>query len=469
VSEVRLSEMVEAGRMDAEYYKKEYFEIYEKLENSPVLGNITKMSDLSTNGSFAQVKEILSKGNKKIIPYIRSSNVGDTFINSDNLEYISFESHMELQKSTTQLHDVMMARKGKIGGASIIRESETNFNCNENTIKLTLTKKEFNPFYLTVFLNSKYGFKQIERLSTGNVQPWASIYQLKQILIYKTGLEFQLQIEEIVRIASDKDNLSKSLYSEAEPLLLRELDLENYEPDSQNIAEVSLSQMLQTGRMDAEYFQPKYAKFVKHLQNYKNGCETLGELVKNYSTGYPFSTNDYIENGDLSLIRINNIKNAQLDLSNAVFLPETHKQISTKDIAKENDILISMSGSIGLSCKIDKNINVMVNQRILKIKTQHFNPDILVLILNSIIARMQLKRIGTGGVQVNISASDILKIQIPLIPQTLQTQIAQKVQQSHALRKESKRLLEVAKKAVEIAIEQDEQTAINWIEKQSEW
>jgi len=224
--------------------------------------------------------------------------------------------------------------------------------------------------------------------------------------------------------------------------------------------------MMEAGRMDAEYFQPKYAKFIEHLQNYKNGTTTLGEVTKNYSTGYPFSTDDYIENGNLPLIRINNIKNAHLDLSNAVFLPEGHENISQKDIAKENDILISMSGSIGLSCKIDKNINAMVNQRILKIEIQDFEHDVLVLILNSNIAYTQLKRICTGGVQVNISATDILNIIIPIIPQTLQKQIAEKIQQSHALRKEAKRLLEVAKKAVEMAIEQNEEEAMAWIEKQ---
>jgi len=62
----------------------------------------------------------------------------------------------------------------------------------------------------------------------------------------------------------------------------------------------------------------------------------------------------------------------------------------------------------------------MDNQIILKIAIQNFNLDILVLILNSVIARTQLKRIGTGGVQANISATDILNVQTPHIPQSLQ-------------------------------------------------
>lgn len=56
---------------------------------------------------------------------------------------------------------------------------------------------------------------------------------------------------------------------------------------------------------------------------------------------------------------------------------------------------------------------------------------------------------------------------IPLLPQDKQTQIQQKVIEAFNLRKQSKHLLECAKKAVELAIEQDEQTAIQWLENET--
>lgn len=49
----------------------------------------------------------------------------------------------------------------------------------------------------------------------------------------------------------------------------------------------------------------------------------------------------------------------------------------------------------------------------------------------------------------------------------IQTQIADLVQQSFVLKAESERLLETAKRAVEIAIETDEQTAMDYIVKQT--
>ena len=44
-----------------------------------------------------------------------------------------------------------------------------------------------------------------------------------------------------------------------------------------------------------------------------------------------------------------------------------------------------------------------------------------------------------------------------------QKEIADKVQESFRLRKEAKRLLDNAIKAVEIAIETDEETALKWL------
>ena len=52
---------------------------------------------------------------------------------------------------------------------------------------------------------------------------------------------------------------------------------------------------------------------------------------------------------------------------------------------------------------------------------------------------------------------------VPLVDEAIQTETADLVQQGFTLKTESERLLEVAKRAVEIAIEQDEQAAPDFI------
>jgi type I restriction enzyme, S subunit len=50
---------------------------------------------------------------------------------------------------------------------------------------------------------------------------------------------------------------------------------------------------------------------------------------------------------------------------------------------------------------------------------------------------------------------------------TIQTKIADLVQQSFTLKAENERLLDVAKRAIEIAIEQNEQAALDFIARKS--
>lgn len=60
-----------------------------------------------------------------------------------------------------------------------------------------------------------------------------------------------------------------------------------------------------------------------------------------------------------------------------------------------------------------------------------------------------------------------MKIPLPLIDQKTQSQISLLVQESFTLKSKSEKLLEVAKQAVEMAIEESEDKAIKWIEQQT--
>ncbi len=70
--------------------------------------------------------------------------------------------------------------------------------------------------------------------------------------------------------------------------------------------------------------------------------------------------------------------------------------------------------------------------------------------------------------QQYIYSKDLIQTVIPILPEDKQAEIEQKVLESFNLRKRAKDLLEHAKRAVEIAIEQDEQAAIDWLESVSE-
>ena len=99
----------------------------------------------------------------------------------------------------------------------------------------------------------------------------------------------------------------------------------------------------------------------------------------------------------------------------------------------------------------------------LQSRTKQTNNEYLTLVLNSIIVKEQIKRDVGGSVILHWRPDQIKQTVIPILPEEIQTKTQQKVNESLKLRKQSKQLLKCAKQAVEIAIEQDEQTATNWL------
>jgi len=87
--------------------------------------------------------------------------------------------------------------------------------------------------------------------------------------------------------------------------------------------------------------------------------------------------------------------------------------------------------------------------------------------MKSIAGQMLLKKGCNGTILTAINKDEFLNIPLPKLDETKQLEIQQKVTESFNLRKQSKHLLECAKRAVEIAIEQDEKIAIQWLKVQT--
>ena len=80
---------------------------------------------------------------------------------------------------------------------------------------------------------------------------------------------------------------------------------------------------------------------------------------------------------------------------------------------------------------------------------------------------MQAERDAGGSIILHWRVNEIENVVIPIIDIEKQKQIAVLVEESFSLKKQSEHLLEVAKQAVEMAIEESEEAALSWIEKQT--
>ncbi|NGT58821.1 hypothetical protein G6Y98_08275 [Clostridium perfringens] len=448
-------------RIDSEYFQKKYIDIYDKLKDSIDFSSIMSMSDVSSNGSFAKVKSILNDNNDNIIPYIRSSDVGDYFIDLEDTARISQEAHKQLKLSTTKKLDIIMARKGKIGGASIVLDNEVDCNCNENVIKLTIDDKDqYNPYYILAFLNSKYGIEQTNRISTGNVQPWISIYQIRKMKLIKLSKRFQLEIEKIIKEAYNFRNRYKEEYKSAEFIIRENLKIDYILSFNKNKCEKSFVESLKKyNRLDSEFFDEKYDVLDKVINEFK--WKKLGEFVDIFKSIEPGS-DAYIEEG-IPFIRISNFSKFGIKLGN-VYLDNNKYNVEELKPIKDT-ILLSKDGTIGIAYKVDDDANFITSSAILHLKNKdtNINNNYLTLLLNSEIVKLQAERSSGGSIIKHWRISDIRNVKVPILNYDIQNLIDFKIKNSFKLRKRSNYLLKLASKCVEIAIENDENKALEYL------
>jgi type I restriction enzyme S subunit len=317
-------------------------------------------------------------------------------------------------------------------------------------------KNELNPYFVSTFLNCHYGKKQSDKNIVGLSRPALDYNRVKGFfLIPIFPKSFQLEIEKIVKEAHEKQAKSKQLYQQAEQLLLTELDLLDYQPKNQLTFTITKNDIKQAQRFDAEYFQPKYADIIKKIENYSGGFDVVKNIfdwkkgIEVGSDAYTKTGKDFVRVSDVS---INGVEISNRKISNALFA-----EIKDGFQPKKDEILFTKDGTIGISYLLKDNIDGVVSSAFLRLTLkddyQNFEKEYFVLMFNSILCKLQVEQLSGGAIIAHLKPSDFEKIKIPLIKLSIQTQIADKITQSHILRKQSKQLLELAKLKVEQEIE----------------
>ena len=129
---------------------------------------------------------------------------------------------------------------------------------------------------------------------------------------------------------------------------------------------------------------------------------------------------------------------------------------------KQDTILFSKDGSVGIAYKLERDEDIVTSGALLHLtvrNTSEILPDYLTLVLNSTVVQMQAERDSNGAIIQHWKPSEIEKVIVPVLDLDKQKELSEMIQKSFALRRQSKQLLEYAKQAVEMAIEQGEDAA----------
>ena len=439
-------------RLDAEFFHPDYLEIQHQLEAI----SSHRLRDFQVK--IRHPKEIQRNYVDNGVLLLRGQNVRPLSIDlTSNPVYISEEDAERLQENTIRYKNILIMRSGaNVGQCAIYLENNNAISMSDTLI---IQSGDLNPFFLTIFLNTKYGKALVERGKYGSAQPHIAPPFLYQIPM-PIWDDLPFVIEKTYLQSKGLTELSKTRYLEAQTLLLAELGLADWQPKQQLTFVKNFSDTERAERIDADHFQPKYDEIANAMKNYPGGWDTLEKLAHFKNSNFkPVAETEY------KYIELANIgRNGEINGC----MTEQGQDLPSRARCKvtRGDIIVpSVEGSLDSVALItEKYNNALCSTGFHAINSDVLNSETLLVLLKSCIGQLQLKKGCSGTILTAINRDEFSRIVIPIIRDEKQTEIQRRVSESFNLREQAKNLLEHAKRAVEIAIEQDEQTAINWLE-----
>lgn len=441
-------------RLDAQYFRRDYLEI-EALLNKR--GAIPLYECVSKIIHPAEIKRrYVDIG----IWFIRAQNVRPLSLNFENPVFISEEDSLSLPNNKVIKGDILLTRTGANFGQCTVYLEDKEAIASSHTFIIRTSKVD--ACFLAVYFNTNYGRQLLDKGMYGAAQPELAPYFIEQILIPNLSLKFQKSISSVVFKSHIQLQSSNDFYSQAERLLLSELGLQDWRPARALTYVRNYSQVAKAGRMDAEYFHPKYQELFSIIPSHIR-FDRLGRLTT-YTKGVEVGSEAYTDSG-IPFWRVSNLTKHGLDDSNANFISQDlYNTLRQNYEPQQGEILLSKDATPGLAYYLEHPIQGIVSSGILRLAIiDTIPPYYLELVLNSVLVQMQIEQDAGGSIIKHWKPSEVCKTLIPRLSDDKEKEIAGLIQQSHAARREAKALLEKAKRAVEIAIEESEDKAMEFI------
>ena len=393
----------------------------------------------------------------------RMNEISNMLCDRNILKYVALNDN-QIEAFKLKDRDVLFNRtnsKEFVGRTGIFKEfSDEDIVFASYLVRINPDPEIVTPEYLTAFLNTKYGIIDIKRRARHSInQSNVNLEEVKRIEIPLLCDQLQNGITLSFNKAVDSIQASEVIYHQAQTLLLAELGLANWQPKHQLTFVKNFSDTKHTERIDADYFQPKHDEIVNAIREYPGGGDTLEILARLKDSNFkPEPETEY------KYIELSNIGSSGEIIGCTVEPGQDLPTRARRKVTAGDVIVSSVEGSLNSIALItDEYDNALCSTGFHVIQSDVLNSETLLVLLKSGIGQLQLKKGCSGTILTAINKDEFNKIVVPKIKVEKQTEIQEKVLESFRLRQQAKDLLEHAKRAVEIAIERNEQAAMDWL------
>lgn len=324
-------------------------------------------------------------------------------------------------------------------------------------VRFNPTQETILPEYLCTFLNSRYGVWDIKRrarqsINQTNVNP----EEVKEIDIPLLRMDIQLKIQKYFKFANELRLQSRLAYDEANQHLNQLLGIDNFVLTDGTITEKKYTDFVSSTRLDAEYYRPKYDELINLVKSHQSGYGKLEML-------FLIKDRNYIpEDGCLyKYIELSNIGSNGSITGHTEALGKDLPSRARRIVRSGDLIVSSLEGSLN-SCAIipEKYDGAICSTGFYVLTPKDINVETALVLFKSQLMQALMTRVCSGSIMAGMNTDEFANLIVPKIDQHTQHVIAEIIQDCAQKREESIRLLELAKTAVEVAIEQGEDKAM---------
>jgi restriction endonuclease S subunit len=457
ISIVKRSQLNVERRIDAEYYKPSNLAAESLVKAKPY--RLARSLCTFVSGPFGSTVTTDKYSENSNCRYIRGKDVQDFFVDDSDRIFIQPDLFKALSQYHLQPLNILVTAVGmNFGKAAIIFPDDLPaiFSCKSSLLK----DLKVNPFYLTAYCASKYGYALIRRGQRGAAQPGINLLDLRDIAVPTFSSKLEDFTEALVKKARILVKNSLAQYAQAEETLLAVLRLETWHPRHTLTYLRRFSEALRFRRMDAEHFQPRYDDIRKKVEEYPNGCCAISEITAHSQEMVEPANNPENEYSYVELANINQ----------AIGVIERANQITGKQapsrarmFLRTGDVIAStVQGSLDKVAVVSAQYHGAIGSTgFFVLRPRTVESGYLLVLVKSIVVREQMCCEASGTILAAVSSKSLENIIVPKVETQKQEEISSLVQRSHAARKEANALMDKAKRAVEIAIEDNENTAID--------
>lgn len=449
--------------MDAQFYSRENLIATKRLDvlRARPISDFASVSDgnhMSVSDKFVDDADG--------IPYYRGSDIYNLFIEQSSapmrIDRGTFLSP-QMARSRIQKGDVLMSIVGAIIGNLSLVTKDTDAAC---SCKLAILRPySIRAELLSVFLSSYFGQLQVQKFKRGAAQTGLILEDFDQLKIPVFSEGFEATIVSVVNAAFETTEAAEKTFTAAENMLLNISGMENFSPSKWGVNIKSFkNSFADTGRLDAEHYQPKYDQLHQTLSVYSGGFTTVDALAYQITNGA--EVREYQEHGT-PYLRIGDLKLLDIDAASVVYIDPVRAEKGLEKIElRAGDVLLSRSGSLAVSAVVEAAWeNALISSHLIRLRISdvRIDPYFLALFFMTLPGKMQIQKWSNGGVQPEISQPAVKSLIVPILPLPVQHEIRRLILEARQLRALSRKLLEAAKRAVEIAIEQDEAAGMAYL------